>query len=310
MVSKEVDLLMERLKLYSWIILVPLIFGLVFGRLVGISLGYGLDKLSSDSGVSKSLLSVERQTNSSNEKDHGYDEFLAANPFRISSQKTASADETPKTVVEEKKPEPPSTLDNLILRGTLPNVGAWIEDKGSLKLLLIGKTYEKYKMTSVNYREAVFRKGREKVIKRIVYGPVPKNDGKKEEPKPKVAQTPKPAEPPAQGNIVAAAPDGKDGQVPSEILNQLVQNPFDELKRIRMRPNDKFGGLEVQWIQNESILKRLGVQKGDVIKSVNGIPFTNMGDIANSINSLMNSERFDVEVNRGGNPTALRYVVR
>ena len=90
---------MERLKLYSWIILIPLIFGLVFGRLVGISLGYGLDKLSSDSGVSKSLLSVERQTNSSNEKDHGYDEFLAANPFRISSQKTASADETPKTVV-------------------------------------------------------------------------------------------------------------------------------------------------------------------------------------------------------------------
>ncbi|MBQ7217604.1 MAG: hypothetical protein IJS39_16685 [Synergistaceae bacterium] len=32
--------------------------------------------------------------------------------------------------------------------------------------------------------------------------------------------------------------------------------------------------------------KRLGVQRGDVIKSVNGIPFTNMGDIANSINSL------------------------
>ena len=51
------------------------------------------------------------------------------------------------------------------------------------------------------------------------------------------------------------------------------------------------------------------MQKGDVIKSVNGIPFTNMGDIANSINSLMNSERFDVEVTREGKPTALRYVV-
>ena len=77
-----------------------------------------------------------------------------------------------------------------------------------------------------------------------------------------------------------------------------------------MRPNESAGGLEVQWIQNESILKRLGVQRGDIIKSVNGIPFTNMGDIANSLNSLMSSERFDVEVTRGGQSTALRYVVK
>ena len=94
------------------------------------------------------------------------------------------------------------------------------------------------------------------------------------------------------------------------MVNSLVQNPFDELKRIRMRPNEKAGGLEVQWIQNDSILRQLGVQRGDVIKSVNGIPFTNMGDIANSINSLINSERFDVEVTRGGKATALRYTVK
>ena len=78
---------------------------------------------------------------------------------------------------------------------------------------------------------------------------------------------------------------------------------------IRFRPKDGDTGLEIQWIQDDSILRQLGVQKGDVIKSVNGIPFTNMGDIANSINSLMNSERFDVEVTREGKPTALRYVV-
>ena len=57
-------------------------------------------------------------------------------------------------------------------------------------------------------------------------------------------------------------------------------------------------------------MKKLGVKKGDVIRSVNGFPFTNMGDIANSINSLMNSERFDVEVTRGGKTEALRYVVK
>lgn len=295
--------------MYLWLLIVPLILGLTLGRLSGIGLGYGLDKLSSSSSVTQLLSLNEKKTSKSDEKKQGYGEFLAANPFKISPKNPVSVDTAPKQVVEEKKVEPPTTLDNVVLRGTLPNVGAWIEDKGALKLLLVGKTYEKYKMTSVNYREAVFRKGREKVVKKIVYGPIPKAEEKKEEPKPKPAAAPA-KEPTPTGNIVAAAPGGQEGEVSSELLNQLVQNPFDELKRIRMRPNEKSGGLEVQWIQNESILKRLGVQKGDVIKSVNGIPFTNMGDIANSINSLMNSERFDVEVTRGGNATALRYVVR
>ena len=141
---------MERAKIYSWIFIIPLVFGIVFGRLAGIGLGYTLDKFSSDSGVKKSLSLTERKTNNSNEKNHGYDEFLASNPFKISSQKPASSDEKPKPAPEPKQAEVPSTLDNLILRGTLPNVGAWIEDNGKLKLLLVGKTYEKYKMISVN----------------------------------------------------------------------------------------------------------------------------------------------------------------
>ena len=157
----------------------------------------------------------------------------------------------------------------------------------------------------------MFRRGKEKAVRKyIVYGPSPESAKKPEAPK--AAPAPKKAaEPPKQtGNIVAADPGKQEGQVPSELVSNLVQNPFDELKRIRMRPNEKAGGLEVQWIQNDSLLKRLGVKRGDIIRSVNGIPFTNMGDIANSINSLMTSERFDVEVTRGGENTALRYVVK
>ena len=207
-------------------------------------------------------------------------------------------------------PPPPSTLDEVILRGTLPGVGAWLENKGNLDLVLIGREIEGFKLASVNYYDSAFTRGKQRVIKYITYGPVAE---KKKEEAPKAAAAPKKAEPapaPAKpaGDVVAAT-STQEGQVSSELVNTLVQNPFDELKRIRIRPNDKAGGLEVQWIQNESILKRLGVKRGDVIRSVNGIPFTNMGDIANSINSLMNAERFDVEVTRGGQNTALRYVV-
>ena len=47
-----------------------------------------------------------------------------------------------------------------------------------------------------------------------------------------------------------------------------------------------------------------------MIRSINGIAFRNMMDITNSVSSLMNSDRFDVEVMRNGAHTSLQYVVR
>ena len=94
------------------------------------------------------------------------------------------------------------------------------------------------------------------------------------------------------------------------LVQQLMENPFDELKNVRLRPKEGEQGLQIQWINKDSILSQLGVQKGDVIRSINGIPFRNMADITNSMNSLMNSDRFDVEVVRDGKPSSLKYVIR
>ena len=292
-----------------WLLALPMLVGASAGRLASVGVGYGLDAIANNNGVLDVAVTGAQVSAAETEKKRGLDGFLTANPFKISPEKA----EAPEPVVS-KDPEPPKEPDtglaDLILRGTLPGVGAWVENKGVTTLLLVGKNIEEYKLMSVQYSDALFRKGKKTVKKYITYGPIAQ--AKKEEaPKPAPAATPAPTPQPANtGNVVAADPSGKEGEVSSETVQQLVQNPFDELKRIRIRPSESAGGLEVQWIQNDSILKRLGVQKGDVIRSVNGIPFTNMGDIANSINSLMNSERFDVEVTRGGKPAALRYVVR
>ena len=291
-----------------WLLVLPMLLGASAGRLASVGLGYGLDAMANNSGVRDAAVTGAQVSAAETEKKRGLDGFLAANPFKISPEKV----NVPEPVVtKEPEPQIPDTgLADLILRGTLPGVGAWVENKGTTTLLLVGKNIEDYKLMSVKYSDAMFRKGKKTVTKYITYGPLAQ--AKKEE---TPAPTPTPTQTPAPqaantGNVVAADPTGNEGEVSSETVQQLVQNPFDELKRIRIRPSESAGGLEVQWIQNDSILKRLGVQKGDVIRSVNGIPFTNMGDIANSINSLMNSERFDVEVTRGGKPAALRYVVR
>lgn len=289
-----------------WLFILPLIAGIVTGYLADTGISYALDKFSGTAGMTDVSASSSQISSGSAASKKTLDEFLSVNPFHISPIKPVVA-EAPKPVEAPKPKEVDTTMDKVILRGTLPGIGGWFENDGKLDLTLVGKNIGRYRLTSVNYREAVFRRGRERVVKYITYGPVAEKP--KEEAKP--AAAPKPAAPkPANDQIVAAAPGSQEGQISSEMVNQLIQNPFDELKRIRMRPSEKDGGLEVQWIQSDSILKRLGVQRGDVIKSVNGIPFTNMGDIANSISSLMNSERFDVEVTRGGKSQALRYVVK
>ena len=300
----------EQGKIYKiWLLILPVLCGFAIGRLTSTALGFGLGALTGNAGLTDSAVAGADRRSAEIEKQRGLDSFLSSNPFHISARKAANdkSAETPKE--EVKAPEPDSGLADLILRGTLPGIGVWVENKGNLILLLVGKDIESYKLTSVKYSEAVFRRGKNSVTKYLTYGPLPETPKKAETPRPAVAPaaTPRPQN---NGNIVAAAPGGQEGQIASETVNQLVQNPFDELKRIRIRPSESAGGLEVQWIQNDSILKQLGVQKGDVIRSVNGIPFTNMGDIANSINSLMNSERFDVEVTRGGKNEALRYVVK
>ncbi len=298
-------------KIYkTWLFILPVLCGLALGRLASIVLGFGLGAFTGTAGEINATVTNVSDTAAVIDNQRGLDGFIAANPFHISPVNPES-ENAKKDDDEPKKVEAPDTgLKDLILRGTLPGVGAWVENNNNLILLLVGKNIENYKLTSVTYSEAVFKRGQNSVTKFITYGPLGEGTKKAEAPKKAPVAQAAPAPSDNSNNVVAAVPGGQEGEVSSETVNQLVQNPFDELKRVRIRPSEAAGGLEVQWIQNDSILKKLGVKKGDVIRSVNGIPFTNMGDIANSINSLMNSERFDVEVTRGGKTEALRYVVR
>ena len=306
--SKKKIIHEEGGKIYkTWLFILPVLCGLALGRLAAIIFGVGLGYFTSNAGVINSTIENFNDRAATTENRRGLDVFIAANPFHITKfdpNKDKPKVEEPPKVVEE----PDTKLVDWVLRGTLPGIGAWVENSEKLVLLLVGKDLEKYKLSSVTYSEAIFRRGESSVTKFITYGPLPEE--KKEAPK-KSAPVAQAAPAPANNiSVTAADPGGKEGLLSSETVNQLVQNPFDELKRVRIRPSESAGGLEVQWIQNDSILKKLGVRKGDVIRSVNGIPFTNMGDIANSINSLMNSERFDVELTRNGKTEALRYVVK
>jgi hypothetical protein len=112
--------------------------------------------------------------------------------------------------------------------------------------------------------------------------------------------------------IVVANPDtAEPGGVSQALIDSLMKNPFDEIgEKIRIHPASEEERLQIQWINRDSVLNQIGIQKNDVVISINGIPLQNIMDITNAINSLMNSERFDIVVMRNGSPTSLQHVVR
>ncbi len=227
--------------------------------------------------------------------------FTEANPFR--------ADLPPRQGTTEKaaprREASGTALSDLTLTGTLPPEGAFFQSPEGLMLLLRGDEIDGYELVEVRPGEVILHKGDEEVFLKILFsGNTPRTTVRKPA---KRTSTPK-----SQYNVQPAEP-GKEGALDRELVNQLLMNPFEELKRLRLRPRVENGqpvGIEVRYIRKDSIFRQLGVQRGDVIQGVNGIEMNNMNDVANAISSLMGGSRFDVTVLRNGNPETLSYAVR
>jgi membrane-associated protease RseP (regulator of RpoE activity) len=227
--------------------------------------------------------------------------FLKSNPFKVTPRILPDLEEE---LSADSSQQITGSLAAAVLRWTMPGAGILLEDQGQQYVILVNESFDVYTLEEVTYREAIFVKDENRVVKELVYS--------KEGP-----ALPQPSAPVVQTRdadlgplVVPADPSsGSAGEINRDMINGLIENPFDELKKVRLRPADE-QGLQIQWINKDSVLAQLGVQKGDVIRSINGIAFRNMMDITNSVSSLMNSDRFDVEVMRNGTPTSLQYVVR
>ncbi|MDR2174724.1 MAG: hypothetical protein LBO82_02155 [Synergistaceae bacterium] len=287
-----------------WNGVLPLLLGLVFGWLCMVSLEVWLNGYNRRARPA-AMVSVFSSAGG-NVETMNMNAFLTANPFKISpmpvsegaSEDVASGD-APVPII--------GSLATAVLRGTLPGFAAWMEDEGVQRLVLVGSSFDVYTLEEVIYTEAVFVKDDEHVVKELRYSrQVPAS---RPSPSPRASETA--AVPDAGQLVVAAKPDSdEEGIISQTLIASLMENPFDELKKVRLRPAAEEKGLQIQWINRDSILSQLGIQKNDVVTSINGIPLQNMMDITNSMSSLMNSERFDVVVKRGGSSTSLRYVVR
>jgi type II secretory pathway component PulC len=289
--------------------ILPLLLGISAGWLGSVYIEYSLASKSSQ--LRLSMATNAEAVQSKRILGNGLTDFLSANPFSISSL-MEDVHKVLSTPVSKDNTEVKKSFATAALVWTFPEIGACVQDNTNNKVgyIPIGESFEEYELTKVFYDRAIFRDEENNDITKFLYL-VEKEP--KDRTQPGDIQPMKIIEPAAYQDIIPAVPNGQSGVIAQELINDMINNPFEEMKRFRLRPSfvgNEPVGIEFQWIQNDSLLGKLGVVKGDVLKSINGISMKNMGDMVNSINSLINGKRFDVEVLRGNTPINLSYVVR
>ena len=289
--------------------IMPLLLGFSVGWIGAIFFDYIISPRKS--ALEFSMVANMAAAQSKVDTTDGLDIFTNANPFSI-SELPVVRDNAPVEIKQVVKVEKKDSFATAALTFTLPGIGVWMQDKtnNELAYISVGDSFDEYKLSEVLYDRATFQDEENNDITKYLYlldlnliGHVPPIPV----PMPVVQQAV------IQDSQIIRSENGEEGVIARELIDKLIMDPFDEMKRVRIRPksvgNDPIG-LEAQWIQNDSLLTKLGVQKGDVLQSINGIPIKNMGDITNAISSLMNSNRFDVEMLRGDSSVNLLYAVR
>lgn len=218
--------------------------------------------------------------------------FVAKNPFGTDEPADAKAVST-------------ALASEMVLKGTIPEVAAWIDTGEKTHLLLLGQEVGGYTLKKISYSEVLLEAGKKQATLYMSLSGSSSPDHASG-----ISATPSVLKKAGiNKEDIIPAKNGQDGSVPTELVDKLLMDPYDEMAKMRMLPAEG-GGIQIARIEEDSVLGLVGVTQGDIVKSINNIEISNLGDAANAVNSIMSGTRLDVTVIRNGKPVQLNYQVR
>jgi len=274
------------LRLWSW--LLPLLFGLTVGRFGMACLEVWL---SGFNGRSHHVAIASDLTVSSQEVDSdSIAAFLRTNPFRVTPMPVSNSSE----LKTDDAPLPNiNSMGMAVLKGTSPGYLAWLEDKGKLRLIMLGSRFDAYTLEEVTYMEAVFVKDDERVVKEISYG-------KEGPPSTRVEHL--------QSTMPTnAAPQVAYGQSNVDTDNSFT---FEQLRKITFLPFGAGQGLRVDWVDQDGVFGLAGVRAGDEIRRINETDINKIMDVTNALDSFVGATYLYIEVVRDGETIMVENHVR
>jgi general secretion pathway protein C len=136
-------------------------------------------------------------------------------------------------------------------------------------------------------------------------------------PAPVVVESASPAE---TGGIDAAELDANIHQVSDTsytvnrgLVDRLLANQAALMSAARVIPHEEDGrtvGMKIYGIRRSSLLGRLGVQNGDMLRTINGFDLTDPNAILQAYTQLRAADHLSLQVVRRGNPISMDYQIQ
>ncbi len=106
--------------------------------------------------------------------------------------------------------------------------------------------------------------------------------------------------------------DSSGVRVKRDYLNSYVQNidkVWNNIAISEIRNNGKIDGFKVLKVKQNSVFKKLGLKKGDVIKSVNNSTLSSYSDAFKVYNNINNIKYLNIEILRNNEVMELNYEI-
>jgi general secretion pathway protein C len=162
-------------------------------------------------------------------------------------------------------------------------------------------------------KQGLFRAGdtvKDATVKQILRGKVVLRVGDHDE----VLAVGQPSEAAETGPRTGPGPAaGEQVVVDAQALKRSPKGALQLLSEIRMRPHVENGrreGLEVAWIQPDSVFGKFGLNQGDVVRQVDGRPVNSLDEMVSLYKRLEAGGRVSLVVTRQGETRTLTYSLK
>ena len=96
-------------------------------------------------------------------------------------------------------------------------------------------------------------------------------------------------------------------------MNRILDNQAELMRTARVVPQEENGrvvGVKMYGIRRNSLLGRLGMQNGDVLRTINGFDMTSPDKALEAYARLRESDHLTLSVVRRGQPTSVNFNIQ
>jgi general secretion pathway protein C len=101
--------------------------------------------------------------------------------------------------------------------------------------------------------------------------------------------------------------------IESTLVSKILENQAELMRSARIIPHEKDGrtvGVKLYGIRRDSVLGKLGMKNGDLLRNINGFDMTSPDSALQAYTKLRSAERLSVAVERRGKPMTIDYNIQ